>query len=101
MAAAVPVHQGRHHLRRFRRNTARRHCQPSARPAEGAPMTPEYPTGHALLAGKIAVVTAAAGTGIGSATARRCLEEGASVVVSDWHERRLAETAAALADEIG
>src|SRR5262245_61743289 len=45
-----------------------------------------------LLAGKIVVITAAAGTGIGSAAARRCLEEGASVVVSDWHERRLNET---------
>lgn len=64
-------------------------------------MTPDYPTGHALLAGKTVVVTAAAGTGIGSATARRCLEEGASVVVSDWHERRLGETAAALAGEHG
>lgn len=45
-----------------------------------------------LLDGKIVVVTAAAGTGIGSAAATRCLEEGASVVVSDAHERRLGET---------
>jgi 3-oxoacyl-[acyl-carrier protein] reductase len=51
------------------------------------------PPGHGLLAGKVAVVTAAAGTGIGSATARRLLAEGADVVVSDAHERRLAETA--------
>ncbi|MGH3864226.1 SDR family oxidoreductase [Actinokineospora sp.] len=58
---------------------------------------PSYPAGHALLDGKIVVVTAAAGTGIGSAVARRALEEGAKVVVSDWHERRLAETAAKLA----
>ncbi|MGD0557570.1 MAG: SDR family oxidoreductase [Streptosporangiaceae bacterium] len=43
-----------------------------------------------LLAGKVVAITAAAGTGIGSATARRCLEEGAFVVVSDHHERRLA-----------
>ncbi|KOV86831.1 short-chain dehydrogenase [Nocardia sp. NRRL S-836] len=49
-----------------------------------------------MLAGKVVVVTAAAGTGIGSATARRCLEEGATVVVSDWHERRLGETREAL-----
>ncbi len=55
-------------------------------------------TGHDLLKGTVVVVTAAAGTGIGSAAARRCLEEGAQVVVSDWHERRLAETAAALGD---
>jgi 3-oxoacyl-[acyl-carrier protein] reductase len=53
------------------------------------------------LEGKVVVITAAAGTGIGSATARRCLEEGASVVVSDAHERRLAETAAQLAGEVG
>jgi 3-oxoacyl-[acyl-carrier protein] reductase len=48
------------------------------------------PAGRDLLAGKVVVVTAAAGTGIGSATARRCLEEGARVVISDHHERRLA-----------
>jgi 3-oxoacyl-[acyl-carrier protein] reductase len=42
-------------------------------------------------------VTAAAGTGIGSATARRLLAEGAVVVLSDAHERRLGETAAELA----
>jgi 3-oxoacyl-[acyl-carrier protein] reductase len=59
---------------------------------------PEMPAGHDLLAGKVVVVTAAAGTGIGSATARRCLEEGASVVVSDWHARRLEETRAELAE---
>ena len=47
-------------------------------------------TGHGLLDGKVVVVTAAAGTGIGSATARRCLEEGAQVLISDHHERRLA-----------
>jgi 3-oxoacyl-[acyl-carrier protein] reductase len=53
---------------------------------------PPYPAGHALLDGKVVAVTAAAGAGIGQATARRCLEEGASVVISDWHERRLGET---------
>jgi 3-oxoacyl-[acyl-carrier protein] reductase len=61
------------------------------------PPPPPPPGGHGLLEGKVVVVTAAAGTGIGSATARRCLEEGASVVVSDAHERRLAETAEQLA----
>jgi 3-oxoacyl-[acyl-carrier protein] reductase len=50
-----------------------------------------------LLEGKVVVVTAAAGTGIGSATARRCLEEGAFVVLSDHHERRLASVTASLA----
>lgn len=39
------------------------------------------------------LVTAAAGTGIGFATARRCVEEGAIVMVSDAHERRTAESA--------
>ena len=58
---------------------------------------PGTSAGHGLLTGKIVVVTAAAGTGIGFATAKRCIEEGATVVVSDTHERRLAETADALA----
>ena len=57
---------------------------------------PPYVPGHGLLAGKVVVVTAAAGTGIGFSTAKRALEEGATVVVSDWHERRLGESAAAL-----
>ena len=55
--------------------------------------TPPYPTGLGLLAGKTVLVTAAAGTGIGFATARRCAEEGARVVISDKHERRLEEAA--------
>jgi len=53
----------------------------------------EYPPSHSLLEGKTVVVTAAAGTGIGFATAKRCIEEGASVLVSDAHERRLHEIA--------
>jgi len=53
--------------------------------------SPPYPPGRNLLAGKCVLLTAAAGTGIGFATARRCLEEGARVFVSDLHERRLAE----------
>ena len=52
---------------------------------------PPYPAGRGLLAGKTVVVTAAAGTGIGFATARRCAEEGARILISDLHERRLAE----------
>jgi len=58
--------------------------------------TPDYVPGHGLLAGKGVLITAAAGSGIGSATARKCLEEGARVVISDKHERRLAETAESL-----
>ena len=58
---------------------------------------PKEVAGHGLLEGKVVIVTAAAGTGIGSATARRALAEGADVVVSDHHERRLGETAEELA----
>jgi 3-oxoacyl-[acyl-carrier protein] reductase len=54
-----------------------------------------------LLAGKIVVITAAAGTGIGGAAARRCLEEGASVAISDAHARRLAAFAGELAASFG
>jgi 3-oxoacyl-[acyl-carrier protein] reductase len=62
---------------------------------------PPYPTSHGLLTGKTVLVTAAAGTGIGYATAKRCAEEGAVVAISDRHERRLAESAAALAQALG
>ena len=64
-----------------------------------APTAP--PPGHGLLEGKVVVVTAAAGTGIGFATARRCIEEGATVVISDAHERRLGESADALGELSG
>jgi 3-oxoacyl-[acyl-carrier protein] reductase len=63
--------------------------------------TPPYPTAHGLLAGKTVLVTAAAGTGIGFATAKRCVEEGARVAISDIHERRLGEAADALAEVNG
>ena len=62
---------------------------------------PPYPSGHGLLAGKTVLVTAAAGTGIGFATAKRCAEEGASVAISDRHERRLAASADQLAAVLG
>ncbi len=63
---------------------------------------PDYVPGHDLLAGKVVVVTAAAGAGIGAAVVRRVLEEGArAVVFSDTHEPRLAEAEAALAEEFG
>lgn len=52
---------------------------------------PPYPEGRNLLAGKNVLITAAAGTGIGFAAAKRCAEEGATVFVSDIHERRLGE----------
>jgi 3-oxoacyl-[acyl-carrier protein] reductase len=66
---------------------------------EPIPVTP--PQGHSLLAGKTVLVTAAAGTGIGFATAQRCAEEGAQVAISDIHERRLGESAARLAEISG
>ncbi len=47
------------------------------------------------------VITAAAGAGIGSATARRCLEEGASVVISDQHAARLSAFREELAGDYG
>ena len=62
---------------------------------------PTPPPGRDLLVGKRVVVTAAAGTGIGSAVAERCQLEGAEVLISDIHERRLAETADRLAEATG
>lgn len=62
---------------------------------------PDYPAGHNLLAGRKVVVTAAAGTGIGFAAARRCVEEGADVLISDIHERRLLEAAERLSEIAG
>jgi 3-oxoacyl-[acyl-carrier protein] reductase len=65
------------------------------------PHAPVPPPGHQLLAGKSALVTAAAGTGIGFATALRCAEEGARVAISDCHERRLADAAERIERETG
>jgi 3-oxoacyl-[acyl-carrier protein] reductase len=61
--------------------------------------SPAYVPGHGLLTGRTAVVTAAAGAGIGAATARRFLEEGARVLLSDAHVRRLKEYEAELGRE--
>ncbi|GAA0399376.1 3-oxoacyl-ACP reductase [Acrocarpospora corrugata] len=64
-------------------------------------MTPSYPPAHGLLNGKVTLVTAAAGAGIGFATAKRCAEEGATVVISDRHEPRLGAAADALTSITG
>ena len=65
------------------------------------PAPPPYPPARGLLTGKTVVVTAAAGTGIGLATARRCAEEGARVVLSDVHARRLETAADEMATQLG
>lgn len=62
---------------------------------------PPYPKGRNLLAGKTVVVTAAAGTGIGFSAAKRAAEEGATVLISDFHERRLGEAAERIAADVG
>lgn len=62
---------------------------------------PDYVPGHGLLDGRIVVVTAAAGAGIGAAVARKAVEEGATVVVSDVHERRLEEAVGAITELAG
>jgi len=62
---------------------------------------PPYPPGRDLLAGKTVVVTAAAGTGIGFAAAKRAAEEGGRLLISDFHERRLGEAADRIAEATG
>jgi len=62
---------------------------------------PAYPTPLGLLKDRSVVVTAAAGTGIGFAVAKRAAEEGARLLISDFHERRLGEAADRIAAEVG
>ena len=62
---------------------------------------PDYVGGHGLLKGKRVVITAAAGTGIGFAAAKKCIEEGAQVFISDIHEGRLQKAQDALEAETG
>ena len=58
---------------------------------------PDYVPGHSLLKGRSVLITAAAGKGIGFATARRAVEEGArAVMISDIHAGRLAQAVAEL-----
>jgi len=54
-----------------------------------------------MLKDKTVVVTAAAGTGIGFAVAKRAAEEGARLLISDFHERRLGEAADRISAETG
>jgi len=62
---------------------------------------PNYPPARNLLQDKTVVVTAAAGTGIGFAVAKRAAEEGARLLISDIHERRLTEAAERIAQATG
>jgi 3-oxoacyl-[acyl-carrier protein] reductase len=62
---------------------------------------PSYPAPLGMLKGKTVVVTAAAGTGIGYAAAKRAAEEGARLLLSDFHERRLGEAADRISAELG
>ncbi len=62
---------------------------------------PPYPESHHLLTGRNVLVTAAAGTGIGFSVAKRCMEEGAQLLISDIHQRRLTEAADLLEKELG
>jgi 3-oxoacyl-[acyl-carrier protein] reductase len=64
-------------------------------------MIPTYPEPRNLLKEKTVVITAAAGTGIGFSAAKRATEEGAQVLISDFHERRLGEAADKIAQETG
>jgi 3-oxoacyl-[acyl-carrier protein] reductase len=64
-------------------------------------VSPALPAGRDLLAGKVVVMTAAAGTGIGGAAARRCLDEGARLAISDAHAERLAASHDELARRYG
>lgn len=66
-------------------------------PDRASAVAPPYVPGHGLLAGRSVLITAAAGQGIGFATARRALEEGArALTISDIHPRRLEEAVATL-----
>jgi len=63
---------------------------------------PDYVPGHGLLRGKYAVVTAAAGAGIGFSTAKKIAEEGAAgLLISDIHEGRLEKARAEIEASTG
>jgi 3-oxoacyl-[acyl-carrier protein] reductase len=66
-----------------------------------SPPLPQKSPPRDLLKGKTAVITAAAGAGIGFAAAQRFSEEGAELLISDIHERRLAAAADKLAELTG
>lgn len=51
--------------------------------------------------GKVAIVTASAGAGIGQATSRRLALEGANVVINDIHEGRVGEVSKSIEADYG
>jgi 3-oxoacyl-[acyl-carrier protein] reductase len=51
--------------------------------------------------GRVAIITASAGAGIGQATSRRLASEGANVVINDIHERRVKEVSKSIAADYG
>ncbi len=62
---------------------------------------PKYVPGHHLLKDRRVIITAAAGTGIGYAAAKRCAEEGAEILISDIHAGRLDDAATRITEETG
>ena len=63
---------------------------------------PSYVPGHQLIKDKSVLITAAAGTGIGYAAAKKALEEGCcGIVISDIHEGRLQKAVDQLKQETG
>lgn len=62
---------------------------------------PPYVPGHSLLKDKTVLVTAAAGTGIGFSAAKKAVEEGARVFISDIHEGRLEKAVDTIEAETG
>ena len=86
----------------FARNAWRIICIPFMHKVSSMPSAPEYVPPHGLLKGKSLLVTAAAGAGIGFAIAKRAAEEGCrAMVVSDVHERRLAQAVRTLRRDTG
>ncbi|HVN97881.1 MAG TPA: SDR family NAD(P)-dependent oxidoreductase [Syntrophorhabdaceae bacterium] len=57
--------------------------------------------GTIRLKDRVAILTAAAGAGIGQATARAMAREGARLVVTDGHEKRASRVAQSIHDEYG
>ncbi|MDN3653796.1 SDR family oxidoreductase [Thalassotalea ponticola] len=62
--------------------------------------TPHYVKGHGLLTNKTVLITAAAGSGIGFAAAKKAAEEGCKhLIISDIHPQRIEEAVARIKQE--